>query len=176
MKLFKDKIDRLMVKANPVKYWRNKGAIIGSDCSIHPTVNMGSEPYLVSIGNHVRINAGTSINTHDGGLWVVRYIHKEYKDVDTFGKVMIGNNVHIGTNAVIMPGVSIGNNCIVGVGAIVTKNVPDNSVVAGVPAKIIETLDVYIQKNKNKFVNIHSMSRGEKRNFIESMDNYQLVK
>ncbi|MGG4491190.1 sugar O-acetyltransferase [Metabacillus idriensis] len=54
--------------------------------------------------------------------------------------VVIGNDVWIGANCVINPGVTIGNNVIVGAGAVVTKDVPDNSVVAGVPAKVIKEL------------------------------------
>ena len=87
-------------------------------------------------------------------------------DVDSFGKIRIGNNVHIGTNAIIMPGVRIGNNCIIGCGAIVTKDVPDNSVAAGIPARVIETLDEYIKKNKSKFVHTKGMGNEEKRKFL----------
>jgi maltose O-acetyltransferase len=54
--------------------------------------------------------------------------------------VNIGNDVWIGGNVVILPGVTIGNNCVVAAGAVVTKDVPDNSLVAGVPAKVIKTL------------------------------------
>ena len=53
-------------------------------------------------------------------------------------KVSIGNDVWIGTNAVIMPGVNIGNGVIIGAGAVVTKDVPDYAVVGGIPAKIIK--------------------------------------
>lgn len=51
--------------------------------------------------------------------------------------VVIGNDVWIGTRAIILPGVRIGNGVIIGAGAIVTKDVPDYAVVGGVPAKII---------------------------------------
>lgn len=54
--------------------------------------------------------------------------------------IVIKNNVWIGANATINPGVSIGNNAIVGAGAVVTRDVADNVVVAGVPAKVIRTL------------------------------------
>ena len=90
----------------------------------------------------------------------------EFKKADKFGRIVIGNNVHIGTNAIIMPGVSIGNNCIVGCGAVVTHNVPDNTIVAGVPARKIETIEEYAEKMRGKFVNTKGMSREEKREFL----------
>lgn len=55
--------------------------------------------------------------------------------------VIIGNDVWIGGNAVILPGVTIGSNVVVGAGAVVTKDVPDNCVVAGVPARVIKPLE-----------------------------------
>lgn len=148
-------------------YWRKKGAVIGDNCDIHSSARLGTEAYLIEIGNNVRINAGVNIITHDGGVWVLRNLFDKYKDVDLFKKVKIGNNVHIGTNAVIMPGVEIGDNCIIGVGAIVTKNIPKNSIAVGVPAKVIENLDMYIQKNKKKFLNTKSLGANEKRKYVE---------
>jgi acetyltransferase-like isoleucine patch superfamily enzyme len=53
---------------------------------------------------------------------------------------MIGDDVWIGANAVILPGVTIGKHCVVAAGAVVTKDVPDNSLVAGVPAKLIKQI------------------------------------
>lgn len=55
--------------------------------------------------------------------------------------VVIGNDVWIGANCVILPGVSVGNNVIISAGAVVTKDIPDNCVVGGVPAKLIKELE-----------------------------------
>ena len=55
--------------------------------------------------------------------------------------VTIGNNVWIGGNAVILPGVTLGNNVVVGAGAVVTRSFPDGVVIAGNPARIIKTID-----------------------------------
>ena len=52
--------------------------------------------------------------------------------------VIIGDNVEIGSNAVILPGVEIGNNSTIGAGAVVVENIPPNSIAAGVPAKVIK--------------------------------------
>ena len=122
------------MRLDPVKYLRILGANIGQDCEIYASVNV-MEPYLVTIGDKVRINEGVQLVTHDGGVWVLRNLYDELKDIDLFGKIKIGNNVHIGTNAIILPGVEIGNNCIIGVGAVVTKDIPDNSIAVGVPTK-----------------------------------------
>ena len=58
-----------------------------------------------------------------------------------YGKVLIKKNAWIGMGVTICPGVTIGENAVVGAGAVVTKDVPDNAVVGGVPAKVIKILD-----------------------------------
>ena len=148
-----------------VKILRKQGVVIGNSCEIYPNVSFGSEPYLIEIGDNVRISADSKLITHDGGLWVLRNTGK-LKNADKFGKIKIGNNVHIGTNTIIMPGVTIGNNVIIGCCAVVTKDIPSNSVAAGVPARVIETLDDYYEKNKEKVVFTKNMSNQEKRKFI----------
>lgn len=117
---------------------------------------------------------GVKLITHDGGVWVLRDPKAGYddrfKDADRFGRIRIGNNVHIGTNAIIMPGVTIGDNVIVGCGAVVTHDVAANSIVGGVPARVIETLDEYAQKAEKKaekkVVMTKRMSQIEKRGFL----------
>lgn len=113
-------------------YARSIGVIVGGNCRI-ATTHFGSEPYLIEIGNHVQITQGVRFFNH-GAAWVFR---EDIPDFDVFGKIKIGNNVYIGNNALIMPGVSVGDNVIIGAGAIVTKSIPDGNIVAGNPAKII---------------------------------------
>ena len=62
--------------------------------------------------------------------------------------IKIGNDVWIGVNVTILPGVTIGENAVVGAGAVVTKDVPDNAVVVGNPARVIRYLDADKFKNK----------------------------
>ncbi|MBE1425957.1 acetyltransferase-like isoleucine patch superfamily enzyme [Desulfomicrobium macestii] len=154
-------------KTNPVKYARSLGVNIGQECrliNIKPGFGtFGSEPYLITIGNHVTITANVQFVTHDGGVWVLRL-----KDpaLDVFGEILIGSNVFIGYGAIIMPNVQIGNNVVVGAGTIVTKNVPDNVVVAGVPAKIICTLDEYKKSVLKNCFRINHLSANEKKKFL----------
>ena len=145
-------LDRIRKYLNPIKYWRNLGVKIGDDCEIFSSASLGGEPYLVTLGNHVRVTTNVVFITHDGGVWVYRYLKKELEDIDRFGKITVGDNVHIGNNAVIMPNVKIGNNVIIGVGAIVTHDIPDNSIAVGVPARVIESIDNYLEKRRNEFL------------------------
>lgn len=65
-----------------------------------------------------------------------------------------------------MPGVTIGDNCIIGAGAVVTKDVPPNSVAIGVPAKVLETVEEYAEKNKNRVVMTKGMDHEEKKKYL----------
>lgn len=151
-------------------YLRKKGIRIGKNCEIYKNVSFGSEPYLIKIGNQVRINSGVQLVTHDGGCWVLRnatsLYGEQFKNADYFGTIEIEDNVHIGTNAIIMPGVHIGKNVVIGCGAIVTRNIPDNSIAVGIPAKVIESLDDYAKKMELKSVLTKNMSYEEKKRFL----------
>lgn len=91
----------------------------------------------IRIGDHCYIAPGVHIYTAAHPLHPVERI----SGVE-FGKpVTIGNNVWVGGSVVINPGITIGHNVVIGSGAIVTKDVPDNVVVAGNPAKIIKRIE-----------------------------------
>lgn len=91
---------------------KKRGLVIGEGCEILNGYEFGSEPYLVEIGNNVRITRGVNITTHDGGVWVLRHLYPELSDIDCFSRVKIGDNCHIGLNATIMPGVTIGKTAL----------------------------------------------------------------
>ena len=154
---------KLMPGEKKLKKLRKRGLVIGEGCEILNGYNFGSEPYLVEIGDNVRITRGVNITTHDGGIWVLRRKYPELSNMDRFGKVRIGDNCHIGMNSLIMPGVTIGKNCIIGAGAIVTHDIPDDSVAVGVPARVIETVEEYMKKNKQDFLPTKNLRFDEKR-------------
>lgn len=90
----------------------------------------------VYIGDNVMIGPNTLITTVGHPLCAEG--RREHK---AFAKpVHIGNDVWIGGNVTILPGVCIGNNVVVGAGAVVTKDIPDNSLALGVPARVIKDL------------------------------------
>lgn len=146
---------------SPEKYGRFIGVKIGENCDIQH-ISFGSEPYLVEIGDHVQITGGTKIFTHGGG-WIFRI---EYPDMDYFGKVIIKDNVYIGNNCLIMPGVTIGNNVMVGAGSVVTKSVPDGKIVAGNPARIIGDISDFLVKIMKYNVSSKGMNPEQKRKYL----------
>ena len=148
-----------------LKRFKAEGGIIGKNCEVHSQVEFGSEPYLITIGDHVRITQGVKFVTHDGGVWIFRQ-DNDMTDIDVMGPIKIGNNVHIGWNAIIMPNVTIGDNCVIGAGAIVTKNIPSNSVAVGVPAKVIESTNQYRNKVLAKGLHTKKLSDREKKKYI----------
>ena len=160
---------KMMNNGMKIKILKRKGLVIGSKCEILNGCEFGSEPYLVRIGNNVRLASGARIVTHDGGCWVLRNLYPELSAADRFGRVEIGDNCHIGMNAVIMPGVTIGRNCIVGACAVVTHDVPDNTVVAGVPARRLCSIVEYKNKHLNELAMTKDLSWDEKRHFVEDM-------
>ena len=103
-----------------------------------------SRPWMIEIGDDVQITRGVVILTH-GYDWSV--LKGKYGEVlGSAGKVKIGNNVFVGMNTVILKGVTIGNNVIIGAGSLVNKDIPDNCVAAGNPARVIMSLEDYHEK------------------------------
>lgn len=109
---------------------------------------------LISIHNNVRIASNVTFATHD----IIHYMlnnrnvsDNSEKYSENIGCIEIMDNVFIGSNSTIVGGVRIGPNAIVAAGAVITKDVPPNSVVGGVPAKYICSIDEYIAKRKNQY-------------------------
>jgi NDP-sugar pyrophosphorylase family protein len=103
----------------------------------------GLTPQFVEIGDFFVSAPGSYIVSHDSSTF--RHTGK-YR----IEKVTIGNRVYLGANSVVLPGVTIGDNAIIGAGSVVSKDVPANTVVAGVPAKYMCTVEEYIKKCEEK--------------------------
>lgn len=156
--------------ASPEKYARHIGVKIGSNNLIGKS-HWSSEPYLITIGSNCQLT-NCKIFTHGGG----NSIRKDHPDFDCFGKVNIGDYVYVGSNALIMPGVSIGNNVLIAAGSVVTKSIPDNMVVAGNPAKIICTINEYYERNKIYNIQTKQKSSKEKKKILMELTEDRFMK
>lgn len=125
---------------------------IGENCYYHPFL-IPAESKMVRFGDNVIISKDVELVTHDMSYALFKH-DKTIRDKIGEGcfpyytdTITMGNNVMVGAKAMIMPGVHIGNNVIIG-GAVVTHDVPDGVIVAGVPARIIG--DYYVYANKRR--------------------------
>lgn len=122
-----------------VAYLRSRGVQIGENVNLINTTIDFSHGFLVSIGNRVTLT-GVKILAHDGSTQIPFGVSK-------VGRVSIGDEVFVGHGTIILPNVRIGSRVVVGAGSVVTRDIPDNSVAAGNPAKVIGTYDDFLAKH-----------------------------
>lgn len=99
--------------------------------------------WLIEIGNNVTLAPRVYVLCHDAST-------KRWLGVTKIGRVTIGNDVFIGANSLIMPGVTIGNEVIIGANSTVTQDIPDRTVAVGNPARPICLLDEYLEKERKR--------------------------
>jgi acetyltransferase-like isoleucine patch superfamily enzyme len=136
-----------------IKYLVSKGCTIGEGTFFFSPLDTQvdvSRPYLLEIGKYCKITSGVHILTHDYSRSVLRLKYKEIIDSAKYTK--IGDNVFIGIRSIILPGVTIGNNIIIGAGSVVVRDIPDDVVVGGNPAKIIMTIEDYKKNREKKYL------------------------
>jgi acetyltransferase-like isoleucine patch superfamily enzyme len=118
---------------------------IGENASIPATAEFG-DPDIISIGDNVVMSDCALVGHDASGPMLSRAYDMTLAGV--FGPTVIGNNVFIGYQAVVLPGVTIGDNVVVGAGAIVTADVPSDSVVVGSPARVVGTVTELVERRK----------------------------
>lgn len=155
----------LFHRGNKITYLRTQGVKIGDNCQLlNQPFNFGTEPWLIEIGDKVTITNGVFLITHDASSRLFRDTLPDSSPFgNRFGKILIHNNCFVGINSIILPDVSIGPNSIVGAGSVVNKDVPPNTVVAGVPARPICSLDDFIEKYRIKSIPVGAKNRDDLR-------------
>lgn len=157
-------------KYKPVKYARWVGVNIGKNPHFYGPTSWGTEPWLITIGDNVHITGNCKFINHDGGTLIFR---DQIPDLEISKPIVVGNNVYIGEETMILPGAHIGNNCVIGARSVVTKDIPDNSVAVGVPARVIKTTDEYLQKLKRESLHLGHLKGKEKDLALRGYYNYE---
>ena len=118
------------------------GMTVGKDFKrLHGVILDPGHCWLIEIGDNVTMAPRVHILCHDAST-------KDFLGYTKIGRVTIGDNVFIGAESVVLPGVTVGNNVIIGANSTVTHDIPENSVAAGSPARVICSLDAYLAKEK----------------------------
>lgn len=127
----------------PLEHLIGMGLKVGKNLNMQFEVSIDySHCWLISIGDDVTLAPRVVILAHDTST-------KRHLDYTKVGLVEIGNKVFVGAGSIILPNVKIGDNSIIGAGSVVSKDIPPNCIVAGNPARVVGTLDDYLQKNKD---------------------------
>ena len=111
--------------------------VIGEDTWVGPMATLDGSGGL-TIGRNCSISSGVQLLTHDTVRWALSGGAEPYDR----SPVRVGDCCFLGTYAVVIRGVTIGDRCLVGAGAVVTRDVPDGTIVAGVPARRIGSVVV----------------------------------
>lgn len=118
-----------------------KGNFSASDfCHIGAT-------HYIEIGNNVLFGSKVYVTDHGHGIYSSESVHSSPEEppterkLDSDKELIIGDNVWVGDNVTILPNVHIGNGCVIGSNSVVTKDIPDNCIAVGIPAKVIKKYD-----------------------------------
>ncbi len=121
---------------------REQGMHIGQGVNLPPSTTIdASHCFLIHIGDWCGFGGDCVLLAHEGQF-------DEFLDAGRIGRVVIHPHSHIGTRSVILPGVEIGPRTIVGANSVVTRSLPPDTVCAGNPAKVICTLEEYLDKHR----------------------------
>lgn len=140
-KVFDNLRRKLMAEPN-LKKLKKAGLKVGENFNIQRGCVIDKcHCWLINIGDNVTLAPRVHIIAHDAST-------KRHLNYAKIGLVNIGNKTFIGAGSIILPNVSIGDNCIIGAGSVVSKDIPNNSVAAGNPAKVICTINEYLEKQR----------------------------
>lgn len=161
---------RMLARFYPQTYLKKVGVRLGKGTRVMGSLYhvFSEEAYLITIGENCLISSEVTLLTHDGSVDVFR---REFPKADRIKPILIGDNVFIGHRSIVMPGVVIGSNVVIGAGSVVNKDVPDNVVYAGVPAKMIKTIGEYKEKIMSEMLETKHLDEFDKRKFLTNYYN-----
>ena len=170
LKIFTVPVRELYRRLYPERYARHIGVNAGENLHVYGPVSWGTEPWIITLGNNVHITGECKFIAHDGGTLIFR---NQIPDLEITKPIVVGDNVYIGEESLILPGVTIGSNVVIGARSVVTKNIPDNSVACGVPARVIKTTDEYLEKIKSESLHLGHLKGKEKDKALREYYGYK---
>ena len=121
-----------------------KGLKVGKGTTIMDGVFLDpAHCFLILIGSNCTIAPNVRLVAHDASM-------KRQLGITKVGKISIHDNCFIGDSAIILPGVSVGPSAVIGAGSVVTRDVPQGSVVAGNPARIVSRFDEFMKRHEER--------------------------
>lgn len=157
-------------RLSPLRFAQWQGVNMGNNVHIYGPVDWGTEPWLITLGDNVYITAGCRFVNHDGGTLIFR---KEYPDLEITKPIVVGSNVYIGRDSLLLPGACIGNNVVIGARSVVTKKIGDNSVAVGAPARVIKSTEEYLEKLKRESLGLGHLKGKEKDEALKKYYKYK---
>jgi acetyltransferase-like isoleucine patch superfamily enzyme len=157
VRLLKFPFSTVIARLYPVWFARRLGVRMNGKVTIYGSSYsmFSAEPFLVTLGDNVFISVDAKFICHDGGVLPFR---NKYPTLDLAAPITLGSNIFVGMGAVILKGVTIGNDCIIGAYSVVTKDVPDDSIVAGNPARIVKRTAAYLETAQGQSLGIGHMT------------------
>jgi acetyltransferase-like isoleucine patch superfamily enzyme len=135
---------------------RRHGSQIGQGCFLNVKY-LGTEPFLVSIGDNCYVSAEVMFMTHDPAAWAIGPGH----DQNFVNRIDIGDWCMVGARAILLPGTKLGDHCVVGAGAVVKGEFPAGSIIAGVPARVIGRLSDHAERYEKRQLPLAHRNRKE---------------
>lgn len=138
-----------------------------------------SHCWHISIGDNVTLAPRVHILAHDAST-------KTFLNHTRVANTIIGDNVFVGAGAIVLPGVTIGNNVVIGAGSVVTKDIPDNSVALGNPARVVKSLEVFLNEHRAKMLSKNvfgerytlrnaAFGQDERKALLEACEEYGVI-
>jgi maltose O-acetyltransferase len=130
------------VRPDPLEEMRKRGLTAGPGFHLRDGVTLDfSHCHHITIGEHVGMAPGVHVLAHDASM-------RRFLGYTRVAKVTIGDYVFIGDSAIILPGVTIGDHVVIGAGSVVTQDIPAHSVAVGNPARVVATLEEFLQRKE----------------------------
>ena len=130
---------------------------MGENCDFMPRI-VPLYPKLIKLHDNVSIASGVTFITHDFSFSILNKKYSKNLILEKKGCIEIGSNCYIGARVLLMPNIKVNDNIIVGAGSIVTRDLKEEGVYVGIPAKKIMDFNEFLKKNLERTKNDENMS------------------